>query len=56
MSKNFFLVLKAFPWHYNKYDFTQAHTTSSTKEELHNHYDQTYLCQTSRSDYGEKKE
>jgi hypothetical protein len=40
---------------YNKYNFTQAHTTSATKEELHNHYDETYLYQTRRSDYGKKE-
>jgi hypothetical protein len=55
MSKNFFLALKVFPRHYNKYNFTETHTTSATKEELHNHYDEAYLYQTRRSDYGEKE-
>jgi hypothetical protein len=35
MSNNFFLSLNAFTRHYNKYDFTHAHTTHATKEELH---------------------
>jgi hypothetical protein len=54
MSKNFFLTLKAFPRHYNKYDFTQTHTIHARKEERHNHYDENNLCQIRRSDYGEK--